>query len=125
MHVKSIDVVELTVPCLGYDRQRPPIATEIGSTLFDTPADDGIARDANTMRVRQYDWSFELAGLVDPCRARHFPIAIQREPAAEHGGTKTGSTARQDCRDAGAHLLSARQIFYQGDLPNGYTCDVS
>src|SRR5688572_32289912 len=49
------------------------------------PLDDGIAHDANAVRIRDRDWPLEHAALLDPRRAGHFAVAVEREPGSEHG----------------------------------------
>ena len=79
--MKTVDVVEVAVLCLGHDRQRPPVATRIRLALAHAPGDDGVTYDTDAVRVREHDGSLQSAAFVDPGRAGHLAIAVQREPA--------------------------------------------
>ncbi len=83
-HVKAVDVVEVAVPGLGHDGQRPPVAARVRGACPHAPGDGGIAHDTDAVRVREQHRSLELAGFLEPGRAGHLAVAVEREPAAEH-----------------------------------------
>jgi hypothetical protein len=57
------------------------------------------------VRVGDHDRTFDEAGLLDPGRAGHLAVAVERVPAAEHRGIQLA--ARQDGGHAGAHRTLA------------------
>ena len=75
-NVKAINVIEPTVPGFGDNRQAPPVASLIGWRLFNAPVNNGVACDADAMRVRNNDWSLKKAALFKPRCAGHFTVAI-------------------------------------------------
>ena len=101
MNVKSVDVVEPAVPGFGDNRQRPPVAFHIRRAVFYFPGDDGVADDADAVRVGDHHGSVEEAGIVDPGGAGHFAVAVEGEPGGEDG-VVTGLAAGMDGGDAGA-----------------------
>ena len=70
LDVETVDVVEVAVIGLGDDRQRPPHGGRADRALFDLIGDDGVAHHADAVRVGDHDRPFEVAGLLDPVRAR-------------------------------------------------------
>ena len=71
LHVKAVDVIQVTVPRLGDDRQRPQTCGGPDSSLFDLVGDHGIAHHADAVRVRDHDRPFQFARLLEPVRAGH------------------------------------------------------
>src|SRR5215469_16764859 len=53
--------------------------------MLDLPRDHRISHDANAVRVGDHHRTIEKPGIVDPCRAGHLAIAVEREPGREHG----------------------------------------
>ena len=76
-HVEAVDVVQASVIRLRHDRKPPGLQHVLAR---DFPADDRIAHHADAVRVGDRDWSLEIAALLDPRRAGHLAIAVQREP---------------------------------------------
>ena len=74
LHVKAVDVVEIAVIGLGSDRQAP-IGHDAG---LDQPLDRRIARKPAGMRVGDGDRRVQFATLLEPDRARHLAIAVER-----------------------------------------------
>ena len=124
LDVEAVDVVEMAVPGLGHDRQRPPVARGIGPAGMQAFGDHRIADHANAVRVGQHDRPLELARFVDPGRAGHLAVAVEGEPAGEDRAVGAGLAARQDRGDPGAHLVAVGQVLDQGDLANGDASDV-
>src|SRR5579862_732039 len=52
--VESVDVVEPAIPGFGNDGKRPEIAFHVRRVPFDFPGDDGVADDADAVRVRDH-----------------------------------------------------------------------
>ena len=121
--MKAIDVVERSVPRLGDDRQRP---IELKAFLHQ-PFDYRIAHDAHAVRVGDHHRTGEEAGFLEPGGTRHFAVAVEGEPAPEHGIAVRGA-AREDRGDTGAHRsLSDDELPLSGDdraMPNGHPRDV-
>ena len=102
LHVESIDVVQKAIPCFGDNGERPPIAFHVGCTVLHFPGDDGIAHNADAMRVGDHDRAIEQAGIFKPRGAGHFSIAVEREPGAKDRVGR-GFSAGQNRGDAGAN----------------------
>ena len=81
LHVKSVDVVQRAVPRLGDDRQRPRLEE---SQMLGGPLDRRVAHDADAMRIGDEYRTLEKARFLDPGRAGHLAVAVQRKPAGEH-----------------------------------------
>ena len=122
-NVKPVDVVECAIVRLGHDGERPVER----NTLADQPLDDGVAYDADAMRVRDHHRSREKPRLFEPRGARHFAVAIEREPAAEHG-VAVGGAAREEGGDARAdRALTHDELSLpldDGAMPHGHARDV-
>ena len=119
LHVESVDVVQLAVPGLGHDRRRPPVAGCVRIAVLHAPGDRRLVHGADAVGVREHHRPFEQAGLLDPGAPGHLARAVQHE-AAGKGGRRDGvAPARQDGRDAGAHLATIRKVLDQRDLPDG------
>src|SRR5437868_5834949 len=84
LHVKSIYVVQIAIPGLGDNGQRPPIALLVRWAVLHAPCDDGVANHADAMRVGDHDGTVEKAGLFYPGRAGHFAIAVEGEPSGKY-----------------------------------------
>ena len=74
--VKPINIIEPAVPCLGNNRQAPPVSGLIGGAVLNPPGNDCVARDTHAVRIRDYDRPFEETALLDPWCAGHFTVAI-------------------------------------------------
>jgi hypothetical protein len=96
-HVKAVDVVESAVVGLGDNRQPPGLQP----WTRDLPLKDGIAYDADAVRIGNPDRPFEQPALSKPGGARHLAVAVEREPRAEHR-VVTRLAAWMDNGDAGA-----------------------
>ena len=69
---------------------------------------DRVAHHADAVGVGDHHRPFEEARLLDPGRAGHLAVAVQREPARRTTGSAIESlAARQDRGDAGAHRALA------------------
>src|SRR6516162_3695659 len=121
LHVKSVDVVEVSVPRLGDDRQRPPVALHIRRSSLYLPGDDRVAHDSDAMSIRDHHWTIQKSRVVHPCRPGHFTIAVECEPGGKYR-VVTVLSARMDRRDAGAHRsFSYLELALPGDqgrVPN-------
>ena len=112
LHVKAVDVVQPAVVGFGDDRQ-PPRLQDVATR--DLPLNDRVAHDADAVRVGDRDRPLEQAALLDPGRAGHLAVAVQREPGGEHG-IVVGPAARMDDRDAGANrTLADDELAAAGD----------
>jgi hypothetical protein len=58
LDMKPINIIEPTVPCLGDNRQAPPVSSLIGCAVPNPPGNYCVARDADAVRVRDNDWPF-------------------------------------------------------------------
>jgi len=99
-HVESVDVVEIAVVGFGDHGQRPPVAFAVGLPCFTFQA---MTASRTTPRCAccDHDGAVEKAGVFEPCGARHFSVAVQREPGAEDRVVGV-LAARQNRGDAGA-----------------------
>ena len=82
LNVKTVDVVEKTIPRFRHDRQRPRLKSL--ALLLHLPGDHRIAHSADAVCVRDHDRTFDEARLFDPRGARHLAVSVQGEPGAEH-----------------------------------------
>jgi hypothetical protein len=103
LDVEAVRVVEVAVVRFRDDRQQPRLL--LLATLR-VELDHRVAHQAHAGRIRQHDGTFEEAGFLDPGRAGHFPVAVERRPAREDriGGRLA---ARQDRGDAGPDRAGA------------------
>src|SRR6267378_433255 len=83
--VEAVDIVEPAIPSFGDDGERPPVARGIGLAVGDAPLNDGIAHDADAVRVGDHHGTFQKTGLFHPRGAGHFAIAVERPPTGENG----------------------------------------
>ncbi len=124
-HVKAVDVVQVPVVGLGDHRVRVVLVEE---ALGNLPPDDRVPHDADAVRVRDEDRSFEEPGLVEPVGAGHLAVAVQREPAAEDRNPGGGLAARKDRGDTGSHggrlAVGAARVADQRDHPDLHARDV-
>jgi hypothetical protein len=97
-HMKAVDVVEPAVIGLRHDRQAPRL--QPGPAYL--PLQDRITHHANAVRIRDRDRIFHKAAFLDPRRAGHLAIAVEREPRAEYR-VRARFAAGQDHRHARAH----------------------
>ena len=96
----------------GDDRQPPRLQRVL---LRDLPLDDRVAHDADAVRVGDRDRTFEQPALLDPGRAGHLAVAVEREPRGEHR-IGVGLAARMHDGHAGAHrALADDQLAAAGD----------
>ena len=107
LYVKPIDVIEPAVPSLGHHRQAPPVSGLIGCPMLNSPRDNRIARHADAVRVRNNDWSFKEAALINPRCAGHFAVAVERENAGVHRIVKRVMSTRENSGHASAHRTFA------------------
>ena len=125
-HVKPVQVVEPSVERLRHHRQTPRL--QPGSRHL--PPQDRIAHDPDAVRVGDRDRSLEDPALVQPRRAGHLAVAVQREPRAEHR-VRAALSARMHHGHARAHrplphderaaASDQRRVtdLYTGDVGNG------
>jgi hypothetical protein len=96
--------------------------------VFDSPSDDSITGDTDTMRVRNYDWSFQKPAFVYPRCAGHFAVAVQAEIAAVNRIVERIVSTRNDCGNTGAHWpLTNFQFSFatdQGRVTDLHTGDI-
>src|ERR1019366_1030763 len=99
-HVESVDVVEIAVPGFGHHGQGPPVAFHVGLAALHFPGDDGVANQADAVRVGDHDGAVEEAGVFEPGSAGHLSVAVEGEPGAEDGVVRVPAP-RMDGGDAG------------------------
>ncbi len=115
LDVKSVDVVEPAVPSFGDHGQRPEVAFHVRRAVFELPGNDGVAHDADAVRVGDHHGAVEEAGIVDPRGAGHFTITVKRKPGGEDGVVGSFS-ARMDGGHAGTHRsLADYEFAFAGD----------
>src|SRR6267378_4719306 len=100
--VEAVDVVEPAVPSFCDDGERPPVAGGIGLAMSNTPLNDGVADDADAVRVGDHYGTFEKTGFFDPGRAGHFAVAIERPPSSKYGIHHGIYATGKNGRDAGS-----------------------
>jgi hypothetical protein len=123
-HMEAVDVIELAVPGLGHYGQRPPVTARVRRARPHAPCDRRVAHDADAVRIGEQDGPFERPGFLEPCGAGHLAVAIQREPAAEHGNVEAHTSAGQDRGHACTHLSSAREVLDERHVAYGDAGDV-
>ena len=74
---EGVDIVEPAVGCFGHKRTGPALEN---CAMGDLPFDDRIAHHADTMCIRNTNWTFEKATLFDPGGACHFAVAVEGKP---------------------------------------------
>src|ERR1700733_9834643 len=74
--------------------------------MFQAPGYDGISNDANAVRIRECDRTFEKAGFFDPRCSRHFAVSVQTEPAGVDR-IPIIFASRKDRRNSRAHRTFA------------------
>ena len=82
--VETVDIVQPAVIGFGDDRQREPHGGRADRSLFDLIGDDGVAHHADAVRIGDHHRSFQVSRLLDPVRARHLSVAIEREHAGKY-----------------------------------------
>jgi hypothetical protein len=83
--MKGVHVVEVRVASLTHDGQQPGIGPELRAEAAGDPADEGLVHGAEAVRVRDPDRAHEVAGLLDPMRAGHLAVAVERMKARPNG----------------------------------------
>src|ERR1700694_681306 len=113
--MESVDVVKIAIPSFRDYRKGPPVTLHIGRAVLDLPRDDSVADHAHAVRVGDHDGTVEKSGVVDPGRAGHFAVAVEREPGRENS-VVAGLSAGMNGGDAGAHRAFADFEFaFAGD----------
>src|SRR5262245_17406088 len=97
-HMESVDVVQPAVVGFGNDRQSPRLQS--GPRYL--PFQNRVPHDTNAVRIRDRDGTLEESALVDPRRASHLAVAVEREPRREHR-IRALAAARVHDRDARAN----------------------
>ena len=114
--METIDIVEPAVPGLGHHRQAPPITGLIGRTVLDAPGNRGIARHADTVRIRNHHRALQESALCHPMRASHFAVAIQAEEIGVDRIVERFMTARDDRGHTSPHrALAGRELSFAAD----------
>ena len=88
------------------------------------PLNGSLMHGADAMRVRDHDRTFDKAGFLDPGRASHFAISIERKPATEYRLVIADLTARQNGGHAGPNRGAVRQIINDGFETDRYAGDI-
>src|SRR5579862_98139 len=126
-HVEAVNIVEITVPCFGYDGQGPPIAFHVGLASLYFPGDDSVADHTNAVSVGDHNGTVQKARVLEPCCAGHFSVSVKREPCAKDGVIRVFS-ARMNCGDASSDRALADDQFAaarnQRRVPHFDTLDV-
>ena len=81
LDMETIDIVEPAVPGLRHNRQAPVKTARVRAALLDSPVNDGVAHDADTVRVGDRDRAFEESTFLQPGRPRHLAVAVETEDA--------------------------------------------
>src|SRR5436190_11258894 len=127
-HVKTIDVIKPSIPRFGDYGQTPPVPSDVGRAVFNSPGNDSVTRDTDAMRVRNHDWSFQKPAFVYPCGACHFAVTIQAEIAGVNRVVERIVSTRNDCGNAGARWTLANFQFSfptdQGRVTDLHTGDI-
>ena len=129
LNVKAVGVIQPAIPCLGNNWKGPPIAARIGSSVRNAPLDNRVADHADAVRIGDHDGAFEETGFLDPSRASHFPISVERPPASENGVVHRLFAAGEYRSNAGADRTFANlKLAFAGNersVADGDTRDVS
>ena len=138
LHVHAVDVVQVAVPGLGHDRQRPdgPARRSFGRPAARRVGDDRVAHDAHRVRVGDGDRAPRRARIPRPsgspssrrCRSarssRRSRAAGRRRPAAGQDGGHAGAhdvafderrVADLDAGHVGDRVLPAGRAEGEGD----------
>lgn len=102
--VSPVDVVEESVPSLGY--REPPEQVLQGSCLG-FRGDQGVAHDPDRMRGAECKRGHHHSGVTHPGQSGDLAVAVQREGTSEDGSRPRVGVARQDDRDARADRSGA------------------
>jgi hypothetical protein len=101
--VESVDVVEPAIPGFRDDGKRPPVSGHFRLAMGNTPLNDGVADDADAVRVGDHHGTIEETGLFHPDGAGHFAVAIERPPAGKNRTAHGILAARENGSHAGSH----------------------
>src|SRR5277367_3150801 len=96
LHVETIDVVQIAVPCLGNYWKRPPILERNRRAMLELPIDHGVSDNADAVGVGDHYRPVEKSRFFDPGSACHFAIAVFGEPSRKHG-IYSGLSTRENC----------------------------
>ncbi len=107
LHVKTVNVVEPTVPGFSDNRQRPPITCRVGLAVGNAPLNHGVANDADTVSVGDHDGTFEETRFFNPCGAGHFTISVLGKPTCEDSVVHGIFSPRKDGCDASSNRALA------------------
>jgi hypothetical protein len=107
----AADVVDPLVVALGDDRQRDVVADADLRMVRDQPRDDAVVGAADVQRIGQHDRHLEEPRLVDPVRAAHLAVAVER-PLRGGDAVVPDVGVGDDRGRAGAHVgsLDLRQL---------------
>ena len=88
LHVHAVDVVQVAVPGLGHDGQRPDASSRLpsGGQRRAAYGMSGVPHDAHGVGVGDGDGPSTQARLLEPGQARHLAVAVQREGARRSTG---------------------------------------
>src|SRR5688572_30632796 len=101
-----VDVVEHAVIGLCDDRHRPYVTVgKLACVVADHPFHRRMVSDSDAVRVGEADRAAEVSGILDPVRASHLAIPVERVIARPYGPKLRRKTAWQDRRDTRAHAL--------------------
>src|SRR5690606_9831404 len=101
-YMLTVNVVDHPVVGLGHYRHGPEVLAlpEVG-VLADRPARGCMVDDADTVRVGDAQRTDEVAAVLDPVRAGHLAVAVERVETRPHRLRLAVAAARQDGGDAG------------------------
>src|SRR5439155_20725905 len=74
---------------------------------LDSPRDNRIARHSDAVGVRNNDWSFKEAALINPRCAGHFAVAVQAKEPGVNRVVQRSMTARHNSGHVSAHRTFA------------------
>ncbi len=124
-NVQAVHVVEVAVPGLGHDRQRPAADLLVRR---DVCSDQRIAHHADGVRVGEADRRRQRPRLAHPLEAGHLAVAVERVAAGEDRLATRVTFMGQDHRDAGPDRACAddeRTVARdQGGVPDADAGDV-
>ena len=129
LHVKTVDIVQPTIPGFRHNRKRPPIVVGPILPVRHTPLNRGISHDSYAVRVRNHHRADKKSRLLDPGRTGHFAIAVQRPPTGKDRIVDGVFAARQNRGDARSHRpLADHQLAFSRNecrMADGYAGNVS